>query len=123
MNEEQKFVGNLFLCRFAIFICMTSVAIWFVFIPWKVNLLSMSESQLGFVFMIFGLGSLFSIQITNRILLRRYSAESLIRFTLPLFPKTFFFGHHQSHMDICFFMHFLSVCVLELSIAASYLLH
>ncbi len=91
MSEEKKFVGNLFLCRFAIFICMTSVAIWFVFIPWKVNLLFMSESQLGFVFMIFGLGSLFSIQNTNRILLRRYSAESLIRFTLPLFPITFFF--------------------------------
>jgi len=123
MNDKKKFVRNLFLCRFAIFICMTLVAIWFVFIPWKVNLLAMSESQLGFVFMIFGLGSLVSIQITNRILLRRYSAESLIRFSLPLFPITFFFGHHQAHMDICFSMHFLSVCVLELLIAVSYLLH
>ena len=86
MNGIQNFRRNLFLSRFAIFICMTSVAIWFVFIPWKVNLLSMTETQLGFVFMIFGLGSLISIQVTNRILLRQFSAEILIRLTLPLFP-------------------------------------
>ena len=111
MNEEKKFVRNLFLCRFAIFICMTSVAIWFVFIPWKVNLLSMSESQLGFVFMIFGLGSLFSIQITNRILLRRYSAESLIRFSLPLFPITFFFWTSSSSYGyLLFYALPLSLC-------------
>ena len=90
MNGIQNFRRNLFLSRFAIFICMTSVAIWFVFIPWKVNLLSMTETQLGFVFMIFGLGSLISIQVTNRILLRQYSAENLIRLTLPLFPITFY---------------------------------
>ena len=81
---------NLLLTRASIWLAMTLVAIWFVFIPWKIHQISISESDFGFVLMSFGIGSLASIQISNRFLLTRFAPEILIKIGLLSFPIIFF---------------------------------
>ena len=69
INELSR---NLILTRVSIWLAMTLIAVWFVFIPWKIHQISISESDFGFVLMSFGIGSLASIQISNRFLLTRF---------------------------------------------------
>ena len=60
--SDSELSRNLLLTRASIWLAMTLVAIWFVFIPWKIHQISISESDFGFVLMSFGIGSLASIQ-------------------------------------------------------------
>ena len=86
-NELSR---NLILTRASIWLAMTLVAVWFVFIPWKIHQISISESDFGFILMSFGIGSLASIQISNRILLTRFAPEFMIKIGLLSFPIIFF---------------------------------
>ena len=86
-NELSR---NLILTRASIWLAMTLVAVWFVFIPWKIHQISISESDFGFILMSFGIGSLASIQISNRILLTRFAPELMIKIGLLSFPIIFF---------------------------------
>ena len=87
---KSELSRNLILTRVSIWLAMTLIAVWFVFIPWKIHQISISESDFGFVLMSFGIGSLVSIQISNRILLKRFPAERLIKIGLLSFPIIFF---------------------------------
>ena len=86
-NELSR---NLILTRASIWLAMTLVAVWFVFIPWKIHQISISESDFGFILMSFGIGSLASIQISNRIFLTRFAPELMIKIGLLSFPIIFF---------------------------------
>lgn len=88
--SDSELSRNLLLTRASIWLAMTLVAIWFVFIPWKIHQISISESDFGFVLMSFGIGSLASIQISNRFLLTRFAPEILIKIGLLSFPIIFF---------------------------------
>ena len=87
---DSELSRNLLLTRASIWLAMTLVAIRFVFIPWKIHQISISESDFGFVLMSFGIGSLASIQISNRFLLTRFAPEILIKIGLLSFPIIFF---------------------------------
>lgn len=88
--SDSELSRNLILTRASIWLAMTLVAIWFVFIPWKIHQISISESDFGFVLMSFGIGSLASIQISNRFLLTRFAPEILIKIGILSFPIIFF---------------------------------
>ena len=88
--SDSELSRNLLLTRASICLAMTLVAIWFVLIPWKIRQISISESDFGFVLMSFGIGSLASIQISNRFLLTRFAPEILIKIGLISFPIIFF---------------------------------
>ncbi|MDG2230640.1 MAG: MFS transporter [Paracoccaceae bacterium] len=88
--SDNELSRNLILTRASIWLAMTLIAVWFVFIPWKIEQISISESDIGFVLMSFVIGSLVSIQISNRILLKRFPAERLIKIGLLSFPIIFF---------------------------------
>lgn len=88
--SDSELSRNLLLTRASIWLAMTLVAIWFVFIPWKIHQISISETDFGFVLMSFGIGSLASIQISNRFLLTRFAPEILIKIGLLSFPIIFF---------------------------------
>lgn len=88
--SKNELSRNLILTRASIWLAMTLVAVWFVFIPWKIHQISISESDFGFILMSFGIGSLASIQISNRILLTRFAPELMIKIGLLSFPIIFF---------------------------------
>ena len=97
-NELSR---NLILTRASIWLAMTLVAVWFVFIPWKIHQISISESDFGFILMSFGIGSLASIQISNRFLLTRFAPELMIKVGLLSFPIIFFiWTTSQSYMAL-----------------------
>ena len=109
INELSR---NLILTRVSIWLAMTLIAVWFVFIPWKIHQISISESDFGFVLMSFGIGSLASIQISNRFLLTRFSPEFLIKAGLLSFPVIFFIWA-TSHS-------YMALLVLALPISISF---
>ena len=88
--SKNELSRNLILTRASIWLAMTLVAVWFVFIPWKIHQISISESDFGFILMSFGIGSLASIQISNRFLLTRFAPELMIKVGLLSFPIIFF---------------------------------
>ena len=76
----KTFIPAIFMSRFAIIICMLIIGNWFVFIPWKIEEIGLSKKNFGYILLLFGIGSIFSMQATNKLLIPKLGPH----FLLPL---------------------------------------
>lgn len=76
----KTLIPAIFMSRFAIIICMLIIGNWFVFIPWKIEEIGLSKKNFGYILLLFGIGSIFSMQATNKLLIPKLGPH----FLLPL---------------------------------------
>ena len=57
---------------------MMVIGHWFVFIPWKVELFQIAERDFGLMLMVFGIGSIISMLVTNKFLLPKFGPNILM---------------------------------------------
>ena len=60
------------------FLIMFMIGIYFVYIPWNINRLNISESQLGISIFAFGIANLFANQFGARVLVPRIGSTNTI---------------------------------------------
>jgi hypothetical protein len=65
----KKLIPTISMSRFAIITCMLIIGNWFVFIPWKIEKIGLSKKNFGYILVLFGIGSTFSMQATNKLLI------------------------------------------------------
>ncbi len=68
------------MSRFAIIICMLIIGNWFVSIHWKIEEIGLSKKNFGYILLLFGIGSIFSMQATNKLIIPKLGSH----FLLPL---------------------------------------
>ncbi len=73
-------ISAIFMFRFAIIICMLIIGNWFVSIPWKIEEFGLSKKNFGYILLLCGIGSIFSMQATNKLLIPKLGPH----FLLPL---------------------------------------
>ena len=86
MRSKQFFIAPIWMARLSIIACVLIIGNWFVFIPWKLDLIMLAKKDFGYVLFLFGIGSIFAMQLTSKVLIPRFGPKAL----LPL--GTIFFG-------------------------------
>ena len=81
----KKLIPAIFMSRFAIIICMLIIGNWFVFIPWKIEEIGLSKKNFGYILLLFGIGSIFSMQATNKLLIPKLGPHFLLPFGVIAF--------------------------------------
>ena len=71
-------LSPIIVARSTIIICIQTVGCWFVFIPWKLDMLDLAKKDFGYVLLAFGIGSILSMQITNKVLIPRIGPQCLL---------------------------------------------
>ena len=85
-RSKQFFIAPIWMARLSIIACVLIIGNWFVFIPWKLDLIMLAKKDFGYVLFLFGIGSIFAMQLTSKVLIPRFGPKAL----LPL--GTIFFG-------------------------------
>ena len=75
---ENKFQKEIATCFGGAFLIMFMIGIYFVYIPWNIGRLDISESQLGISIFAFGIANLFANQFGARILVPRIGSTNTI---------------------------------------------
>jgi len=86
MIPRQYRIAPIWMARLAIIICVLIIGNWFVFIPWRLDLIMLAKKDFGYVLFLFGIGSICSMQLTSKVLIPRFGPRAL----LPI--GTIFFG-------------------------------
>ena len=86
----KKLIPTIFMSRFAIIICMLIIGNWFVFIPWKIEEIGLSKKNFGYILLLFGIGSIFSMQATNKLLIPKLGPHFLLPFGVIAFSIIIF---------------------------------
>ena len=86
MQSKRFFIAPIWMARLAIIACVLIIGNWFVFIPWKLDLIMLAKKDFGYVLFLFGIGSICSMQLTSKVLIPRFGPRAL----LPI--GTIFFG-------------------------------
>ena len=72
-------------CFGVAFLLMFIIGTYFVHIPWNIDRLNISESQLGFGIFIFGIFNFFSNQISGRLIVPKFGTTNTIVFGMIIF--------------------------------------
>ena len=72
-------------CFGVAFLLMFIIGTYFVHIPWNIDRLNISESQLGFGIFIFGIFNFFSNQISGRLIVPKFGTTNTIIFGIIIF--------------------------------------
>ena len=75
---ENKFQKEIATCFGGAFLIMFMIGIYFVYIPWNIGRLDISESQLGISIFAFGIANLFANQFGARVLVPRIGSTNTI---------------------------------------------
>ena len=75
---EISFRREIVTCFGGAFLIMFMIGIYFVYIPWNINRLNISESQLGISIFAFGIANLFANQFGARVLVPRIGSTNTI---------------------------------------------
>ena len=67
------------------FLMMFIISIYFVHIPWNIDRLDISESELGFGLFVFGISNFFSNQISGRIIVPKFGTSNTVILGLVIF--------------------------------------
>lgn len=86
MIPRQYRIAPIWMARLSIIVCVLIIGNWFVFIPWRLDLIMLAKKDFGYVLFLFGIGSICSMQLTSKILIPRFGPRAL----LPI--GTIFFG-------------------------------
>ena len=77
-------------CFGVAFLLMFMIGIYFVHIPWNIDRLNISESQLGFGIFIFGIFNFFSNQMSGRMVVPRIGTTRTIILGIIIFSGSLF---------------------------------
>ena len=58
MQSKRFFIAPIWMARLAIIACVLIIGNWFVFIPWKLDLIMLAKKDFGYVLFLFGIGSI-----------------------------------------------------------------
>ena len=72
-------------CFGVAFLLMFIIGTYFVHIPWNIDRLNISESQLGFGIFIFGIFNFFSNQISGRLVVPKFGTTNTIIIGIMIF--------------------------------------
>ena len=72
-------------CFGVAFLLMYMIGIYFVHIPWNIDRLDISESELGFGLFVFGISNFFSNQISGRIIVPKFGTSNTVILGLVIF--------------------------------------
>ena len=75
---EISFRREIVTCFGGAFLIMFMIGIYFVYIPWNIGRLNISESQLGISIFAFGIANLFANQFGARVLVPRIGSTNTI---------------------------------------------
>ena len=84
-ESRQYLIAPIWMARLAIIVCVVIIGNWFVFIPWKLDLISLAKKDFGYVLFLFGIGSICSMQLTNKLLIPRFGPRTLLPIGTLLF--------------------------------------
>ena len=66
MTENKSNNRTIFSCFLGAFLMLFQIGVYFVYIPWNIERLQISESELGLGLLVFGVSNLISNQISGR---------------------------------------------------------
>jgi len=66
MTENKSNNRTIFSCFLGAFLMLFQIGVYFVYIPWNIERLQISESELGLGLLVFGISNLISNQISGR---------------------------------------------------------
>ena len=66
MAESKSINRGIYSCFLGAFLMLFQIGVYFVYIPWNVDRLQISESELGLGLLVFGISNLISNQISGR---------------------------------------------------------
>ena len=66
MTENNSINRTLYSCFLGAFLMLFQIGVYFVYIPWNIDRLQISESELGLGLLVFGISNLISNQISGR---------------------------------------------------------
>ena len=75
---ENNFRKEIATCFGGAFLIMFMIGIYFVYIPWNINRLGISEAQLGMSICAFGFANLFANQLGARIIVPKIGTTNTI---------------------------------------------
>lgn len=78
MQSKRFFIAPIWMARLAIIACVLIIGNWFVFIPWKLDLIMLAKKDFGYVLFLFGIGSICSMQLTSKVLITRLGPRALL---------------------------------------------
>ena len=85
MDQNDNFLRAKITCFQGAFFLLFIVGIYFVHIPWNIDRLNISESQLGFGIFIFGIFNFFSNQMSGRLVVPRIGTTRTIILGIIIF--------------------------------------
>ena len=88
---QESSVGSnelhtLWAARLVVFIFIGALAIWFVYIPWKVRSLGISEFWFSLALFVIAFSSLITMQICSRILVPKFGTGPIMAVSMAIFP-------------------------------------
>ena len=66
MTENKSINRGIYSCFLGAFLMIFQIGVYFVYIPWNVERLQISESELGLGLLVFGISNLISNQVSGR---------------------------------------------------------
>ena len=66
MTENKSIDRTIYSCFLGAFLMLFQIGVYFVYIPWNIERLQISESELGLGLLVFGISNLISNQISGR---------------------------------------------------------
>ena len=76
--SKPPLIAPIWMARLAIIICVLSFGNWFVFIPWKLDLIMLAKNDFGYILFLFGIGSICAMQLSSKVLIPHFGARALL---------------------------------------------
>ena len=87
MQTDLDFRKALISCFQSAFFVLFLLGIYFVHVPWNIQRLNISESQLGIGILVFGVANFIFNQITGRVLIPKFGTKNSMIFGIIIFDK------------------------------------
>ena len=75
---EEKFQKEVITCFGGAFLIMFMIGIYFVYVPWNIDRLDITESELGISICAFGFANLFANQLGARVIVPKIGTTNTI---------------------------------------------
>ena len=88
MQTDLDFRKALISCFQSAFFVLFLLGIYFVHVPWNIQRLNISESQLGIGILVFGVANFIFNQITGRVLIPKFGTKKTMIFGIIIFSAS-----------------------------------
>ena len=88
MQTDLDFRKALISCFQSAFFVLFLLGIYFVHVPWNIQRLNISESQLGIGILVFGVANFIFNQITGRVLIPKFGTKNSMLFGIIIFSAS-----------------------------------